>query len=220
MQKIIFLWARAALDILSAGFSTTRTVYLDEGYIVGASACSLAKTVINGKGKFLIPGLIDNRIQLTDITLLEDYTSYGCTSAMNMACLNPNYTKCDILTNQPGLASSMRAGMPAIGNGIQQRQRLQQGGRRGPWAYLTAVDRDGADHPRQVQQTVNDTRPLIMAYEQAPGSNQTLEHAKTNARNLYSAGVPFLTSTDTISSLIVDCGRDNCFCALGFDATL
>ena len=96
-------------------FNLPQTVCFDGGYIVDTNRCEGAEVKINGTGKFLIPGLIDSHIHLTDVQSLENYTSYGCTTAMQMNCRN--VTQCEALTNQPGLASLMRAGMSAVGNG-------------------------------------------------------------------------------------------------------
>ena len=96
-------------------FGLPKTICLDSGYIVGTGGCDGAKVVVNGTGKFLIPGLIDSHVHLTDVRSLENYTSYGGTTAMNMAC--DNSTQCDTLRDQPGLASFLRAGLPAVGNG-------------------------------------------------------------------------------------------------------
>ena len=66
-----------------SNFSAAKTVCLDLGYIVGVDdRCDGATKTVNGTGKFLIPGLIDSHVHLTDVQSLEDFTSYGCTTAM------------------------------------------------------------------------------------------------------------------------------------------
>jgi imidazolonepropionase-like amidohydrolase len=96
-------------------FSVPQTICLDGGYIVDLGGCPGAQTTINGTGKFLIPGLIDSHVHLTDVQSLEDFTSWGCTTALHMNCAN--YTQCDIMARQPGLATFLRAGRAAVGNG-------------------------------------------------------------------------------------------------------
>ncbi|KAK2599040.1 hypothetical protein QQS21_005507 [Conoideocrella luteorostrata] len=94
-------------------FTPPQTVCIDAGYIIEAQSCADAAVTVNATGKFLIPGLIDSHVHLTDVRSLENYTSYGCTSAMQMNC--GNYTQCDIMAHQPGLASFYRAGRSAVG---------------------------------------------------------------------------------------------------------
>ncbi|KAI8177491.1 hypothetical protein K4K52_004473 [Colletotrichum sp. SAR 10_76] len=88
-------------------FGKPQTVCLDDGHIIGFGRCAGAKTIVNGTGKFLIPGLIDNHVHLTDVRSLEDYTSYG--------------------SRQSGLASFLYASMAAVGNGSLHSK--QQAGR-------------------------------------------------------------------------------------------
>ncbi|KAI8254638.1 hypothetical protein K4K58_006257 [Colletotrichum sp. SAR11_239] len=106
-------------------FGKPQTVCLDDGHIIGFGRCAGAKTIVNGTGKFLIPGLIDNHVHLTDVRSLEDYTSYGCTTAMHMNCAN--FTQCATLARQSGLASFLYASMAAVGNGSLHSK--QQAGR-------------------------------------------------------------------------------------------
>ncbi|KAI0469701.1 hypothetical protein GGR56DRAFT_661999 [Xylariaceae sp. FL0804] len=99
-----------------ATFSHARTICFDAGYIVDTESCLEAATIINGTGKFLIPGLIDSHLHLTDVaSLLENYTSYGCTSAMHINYAN--YTQYHLNAEQPGLAKFFYAGGSAVGNG-------------------------------------------------------------------------------------------------------
>jgi hypothetical protein len=96
-------------------FTRPQTVCLDNGYIVSVDGCVGSKNTVKGTGKFLIPGLIDSHVHLTDVQSLEDFTSYVCTTAMHMNCRN--YTQCDIMAKQPGLAAFIHAGRSAVGNG-------------------------------------------------------------------------------------------------------
>lgn len=96
-------------------FEPDQTVCLEGGYIVQTGACANRTVTVNGTGKYLIPGLFDSHIHLTDVQSLENFTSYGCTTAMHMNC--KNYTQCAIMADQPGLASFVHAGRSAVGNG-------------------------------------------------------------------------------------------------------
>jgi hypothetical protein len=98
-------------------FTRPQTVCLDGGYIVDAQHCDDggASQVVDGAGKYLVPGLIDAHIHLRDVASLEKFTSYGCTTAMHMNC--GNYTQCAIMAEQPGLAAFLRAGYSSVGNG-------------------------------------------------------------------------------------------------------
>ncbi|KAH7185983.1 uncharacterized protein B0J16DRAFT_343069 [Fusarium flagelliforme] len=96
-------------------FTPRQTICLDNGLITSLTSCPHAPVQINSTGKFLLPGLFDSHVHLTDIHSLEDFTSYGCTTAMHMNC--QNLTQCDILTSQEGqgLASVKRAGRSSVG---------------------------------------------------------------------------------------------------------
>ncbi|VUC31066.1 unnamed protein product [Clonostachys rosea] len=96
-------------------FSIPQTVCLDGGYIVNLKGCHTSSKMINGTGKFLIPGLIESHTHLTDMQSLENITSYGVTTVRQLNCRNS--TRCDPMKNQPGLASFYRAGMSAVGKG-------------------------------------------------------------------------------------------------------
>ncbi|KAI0117812.1 hypothetical protein GGR51DRAFT_573541 [Nemania sp. FL0031] len=80
-----------------------------------AATGNKAYVVIDGEGKFLIPGLIDSHLHIGDLDGLANATSFGLTSVMNMACRN--YTQCAPLRNVPGLATWLSAGVPATGPG-------------------------------------------------------------------------------------------------------
>jgi imidazolonepropionase-like amidohydrolase len=68
---------------------------------------------IDASGKYLIPGLIESHAHPSGIDSLEALTSYGVTTVMNMAC--KNYTACERLRGQSGLADYYSAGIPAQG---------------------------------------------------------------------------------------------------------
>ncbi|PMD48238.1 hypothetical protein L207DRAFT_574917 [Hyaloscypha variabilis F] len=76
---------------------------------------------INAGNRIMIPGLIDAHIHIPDIEGQENITSWGVTTAMNMACWN--YTLCSYQRTYPqtsegaGIASLFYAGLGAAGNG-------------------------------------------------------------------------------------------------------
>ncbi|KAF4455115.1 amidohydrolase protein [Fusarium austroafricanum] len=110
-------YVRTAIDDIHVfngkEFTGPKTVCMDGGYIADLGKCDGAIQHISGSGKFLLPGLFDNHLHLTDVQSLENFTSYGCTTAMNMNC--GNFTQCHIMASQKGLSSFFFAGAPAVG---------------------------------------------------------------------------------------------------------
>lgn len=87
------------------------TVYVDDDRISDDPAN--VKTIVDGQGAVLLPGLIDSHAHPTTIAALETLSSYGITTVMSMSCAN--YQVCASLRNQVGLTSFFTAGNPAIG---------------------------------------------------------------------------------------------------------
>jgi imidazolonepropionase-like amidohydrolase len=87
------------------------TVVID-GEFIGSKDTKVDLT-IDASGGFLIPGLIDSHVHPPDVSGMQNLTSYGVTTAFNMACRN--YTLCHSLRHLPGLAAFISAGLPAIG---------------------------------------------------------------------------------------------------------
>jgi imidazolonepropionase-like amidohydrolase len=92
-------------------FTPPQTLFIDEGVIT--SNGQNVTTSIDATGQYIIPGLIDNHIHIGSVEGLENATSYGMTTAMNMAC--NNYTLCNLLKQQEGLTDFLTAGPPAVG---------------------------------------------------------------------------------------------------------
>ncbi|PVI01736.1 hypothetical protein DM02DRAFT_654215 [Periconia macrospinosa] len=90
-------------------FTPPQTVIIDKDQI-SSNATNVA-TTINATGLFLIPGLIDKHIHISSIAGLENATSYGITTGMNMACRN--YTICKTLRGQPGFPISKAPVFPS-----------------------------------------------------------------------------------------------------------
>lgn len=83
-----------------------------------SSPCSNAfepEVVINGSGKFLIPGLIDSHLHVSKLSDLEILTSYGVTTGIHMAC--SDYEVCRAFKTNEGLASIITAGTAFTGLG-------------------------------------------------------------------------------------------------------
>ncbi|PVI00602.1 PLP-dependent transferase [Periconia macrospinosa] len=92
------------------GFSEPNTVAIDGDRITFDARH--ADHIIDGEGGFLLPGLIDSHVHLTQLDSLEVLSSYGITSVLNMGC--NNYTLCAALREQVGLTSFFTAGEGAI----------------------------------------------------------------------------------------------------------
>ncbi|KAJ4009629.1 hypothetical protein NW752_009216 [Fusarium irregulare] len=269
-------------------FTLPRTICLDNGLITSLASCPDAPVQINGTGKYLLPGLLDSHVHLSDVHSLEDFTSYGCTTAMHMNC--QNLTQCDILTSQEGhgLASVKRAGRSSVGingshaknepmrpkdefiypntsgkvfaewqfgngsnfhkitaevNGPTLEQQIDMvktaHGEFGKQTMTHAADvlayqqaissrTDGIQHvpddgllsdtiiqrikaQRQfVTPTINIYEfgyrdPLLQKYFSIQAtSNRSIDHAETNAKALYKAGVPLIVGTDSIGKLTMN----------------
>jgi imidazolonepropionase-like amidohydrolase len=102
-----------------ASISGPSTVIIS-GRVIGAvipigDVPSGVDKVINGEGGVLLPGLIDSHCHPESIDNLEQLTSYGVTTAFNMACMN--YTVCDILRSPQGLTSIITTGFIAVAPG-------------------------------------------------------------------------------------------------------
>ncbi|RWA12450.1 hypothetical protein EKO27_g2637 [Xylaria grammica] len=97
------------------GFTNPRSVVFANGQLTADTVG--IETVVDGTGQFLIPGLIDAHVHVPDIAGLANITSYGVTTALNMACRD--YMACAALRNhnQADLASLLSAGVAAVGNG-------------------------------------------------------------------------------------------------------
>ncbi|KAI8630274.1 hypothetical protein F5Y19DRAFT_58761 [Xylariaceae sp. FL1651] len=95
-------------------FTNPRTVFIDDDGLIADSIGDIVK-VVDAKGQFLIPGLMDAHTHVSGVAALENFTAYGVTTIFNMDCRN--YTLCALLQGQAGLASFLTASMAGIGNG-------------------------------------------------------------------------------------------------------
>lgn len=267
-------------------FSIPQTVCFDAGFMVDVDGCDRATTRVNGTGKFLVPGFIDNHLHLTDVQSLENFTSYGCTTAMHMNC--QDLEQCNIMSDQQGLASFIRAGRSSVGknssheatdptrpkdtliypdtnvtefvewqfnngsdfhkitaevNGPSTQQQIEMvrtahcefhkqtmTHASSVMAYYQAVESltDGIQHVpddgivdnatiHKIKSQNQFVTPTLNVFEYAyrdpvlqkyfnvePGSNRSLSHTHTNARNLYDAGIPLIAGTDSVGTMKVN----------------
>ncbi|CAI6331763.1 unnamed protein product [Periconia digitata] len=102
-------------------FTPPQTIIIDKGVI--SSNTDNIETSINATGLFLIPGLIDSHIHISSTIGLEEATSFGITTAMNMAC--EDYMMCESLKGLPGLSDFRTAGIPAVGPNTSHAAMLQ-----------------------------------------------------------------------------------------------
>ncbi|KAF2798435.1 hypothetical protein K505DRAFT_321880 [Melanomma pulvis-pyrius CBS 109.77] len=88
-----------------------RTVFIDREHI--SDNIEGVTNTVDASGQFLIPGLIDSHLHLSQISSLRDLTSYGVTTVFQMDC--KNYTACALFKGHIGLSEYFNAGIPATG---------------------------------------------------------------------------------------------------------
>ncbi|KAI0439992.1 putative hydrolase [Xylaria telfairii] len=92
------------------------TVVIGGGIIADIGNCGGDASVhIDGKGGVLLPGFIDAHAHPSDITHLQDLSRYGVTTAMLMACFQPQL--CQSLKNHSGLVDIVAGSLPAAAPG-------------------------------------------------------------------------------------------------------
>jgi hypothetical protein len=97
----------------SVRFTDPRTICFNPGYILHGDPCANAAVVVNGTGKFLIPGFTNSHLHLTDAESLGSFTPYSLTTAIHVNC--GSATQCNIMRHQPALAQFFSAGKSAVG---------------------------------------------------------------------------------------------------------
>ncbi|KAJ7853460.1 amidohydrolase [Mycena leptocephala] len=85
------------------------TVFIEGGVIVPYAS---EATVVDGNGGVLLSGLIDAHSHPLSVEHLENFASYGVTTAMVMSCFP--YDICDSLQDHPGLTDIRFAALSAI----------------------------------------------------------------------------------------------------------
>src|SRR5579884_4536210 len=96
-----------------------RTVVIDHGII---SAATTADTIIDGQHGTLLPGLIDSHVHLRNLAELEEGTSWGTTTMLDMGA--PSMALTDSLRHRPGLADIRGAGNSASAPGGVQTTKM------------------------------------------------------------------------------------------------
>ena len=97
-------------------FEGPLTVTVSNGKILTVGGAAFpGLQIVNGTGKFLIPGLIESHVHPQTCSDLSVLAGYGVTTAINMACLN--YTQCATLKGQLGTTDYITAGEIACGTG-------------------------------------------------------------------------------------------------------
>ncbi|HLY30328.1 MAG TPA: hypothetical protein VKQ36_04835, partial [Ktedonobacterales bacterium] len=99
-----------------------RTVVIDQGVISNATDATAADMTVDGQHGTLLPGLIDSHVHLRTVEELEQGTSWGCTTLLDMA--SPSMAVIDSLRHRPGLADIRSAGCPASAPGGMQTTRM------------------------------------------------------------------------------------------------
>ncbi|TGJ84532.1 hypothetical protein E0Z10_g4239 [Xylaria hypoxylon] len=91
------------------------TVIIENDTIRSIGHSSDANTHIDGNGGVLLPGFIDAHAHPSNFTDLQDLSRYGVTTAMLMACFQPQF--CQSLKNHTGLVDIVAGSLPAAAPG-------------------------------------------------------------------------------------------------------
>ncbi|KAI1202824.1 putative hydrolase [Nemania serpens] len=91
------------------------TVVIEGDTIRSIGSCSNADIHIDGNGGVLLPGFIDAHAHPSNITDLQDLSRYGVTTAMLMACFQPQL--CQSLKNHIGLVDIVAGSLIAAAPG-------------------------------------------------------------------------------------------------------
>ncbi|KAI0426027.1 putative hydrolase [Xylaria sp. FL1042] len=91
------------------------TVVIENDTISSIGDCSHADEHVDGNGGVLLPGFIDAHAHPGNITQLQDLSRYGVTTAILMACFEPQL--CESLKNHPGLVDIVAGSLPAAAPG-------------------------------------------------------------------------------------------------------
>jgi N-acyl-D-aspartate/D-glutamate deacylase len=96
--------------------SAPQRVVINQELISNPEDIEGATEIINGTGRFLIPGLIDNHCHVSNALDLLGHkilTSFGISTAINMACYK--YTICAIYKGVLGLIDVLTTSIIAVG---------------------------------------------------------------------------------------------------------
>ena len=97
-------------------------VLIDGSNIVTSPSSIEDASIVNGHGKYLLPGLFDCHVHLRDSKkALEELTSYGITTALDMACWPPEVWR-SLKQQTHGVCDFLTAGIPATCHGSPHAQ--------------------------------------------------------------------------------------------------
>lgn len=94
-------------------FSGIQALSIKDGRIIKSS--ETADETIDGQGGYLIPGLIDSHVHLSDVAQLSAFCQHGQTTVLDMACWPPS--RMNSYRNLQGLPQIMSAGIAASSPG-------------------------------------------------------------------------------------------------------
>ncbi len=175
--------------------SAPRTVVIDNG-VIGISA--LGARTIDGGGATLLPGLIDAHVHLQDVGTLEQLTSYGVTTALDMACFPPSLM--NSLRRRPGLTDIRSAGIPATAPGSPQ-SRL-------PGFPQSEVVTGPGQAPRWVAARVAEGSDYIKLIADIPGLDQATLTAFANVSHSFGKLVMAHATSAAAVDLVLRAGAD------------
>jgi imidazolonepropionase-like amidohydrolase len=94
-------------------FLAKGSLHIQDGKFINSA--DHADQIIDARGGFLIPGLIDTHVHLTDVSQLSDFCKHGQTTVLDMACWPPS--KMNSFRNLPRLPQILSAGIAATSPG-------------------------------------------------------------------------------------------------------
>ncbi|KAI0876919.1 putative hydrolase [Hypoxylon argillaceum] len=148
------------------------TVVIKGNTIQSIGHITNTETHIDGNGGVLLPGLIDAHAHPGNITDLQNLSRYGVTTAMLMACFQPQL--CQSLKNHTGLVDIVAGSLPAAAPGSIH------------GAIVVAVDGNGdrlvnnaSMAPQWVDDAVSWGPDFVKLIAESPGLDQQTLHVLT-----------------------------------------
>jgi imidazolonepropionase-like amidohydrolase len=101
-----------------SGFSDEQTVIFEGDRIVSLSEqAGPGDDVVDGRGRYLLPGFIDSHLHLTRRSSLEECARWGLTTVLDLGSRDPGVVEELQQSRDPGLPVVLRAGLPATAPG-------------------------------------------------------------------------------------------------------
>ena len=148
--------------------SAPRTVVID-GSLIGDDATGAQE--IDGKGKTLLPGLIDAHVHVHSKQLLEQLARAGVTTALDMACWPPQTMQS--CRGHVGLTDIRSAGIPATSSDSRHKKLLG--------LPSAAVIEDPTEATNFVAQRLSEGSDYIKLIADTPGPSQSVLNALATA---------------------------------------